>query len=131
MHSRLRQCAHSVLQADHLLHSVHAPSTAGAQHRRGHAVPHCSGNTETVCTHAGTHPPTYARMYARMHAPSISKRVKILKVTDTKKDQNLGEKTLTPSHIHVQGTGTEGQINREQNNQGRTVREEAAEKVRL
>lgn len=32
MHSRLRQWAHSVLQADHLLHSVHAPSTAGAQH---------------------------------------------------------------------------------------------------
>lgn len=31
MHSRLRQCAHSVLQADHLLHSVHAPSTVGAQ----------------------------------------------------------------------------------------------------
>lgn len=30
MHSRLRQWAHSVLQADHLLHSVHAPSTTGA-----------------------------------------------------------------------------------------------------
>lgn len=30
MHSRLRQWAHSVLQADHLLHSVHAPSTIGA-----------------------------------------------------------------------------------------------------
>ena len=47
MHSRLRQCAHSVLQADHLLHSVHAPSTAGAQHRHGHAVTHSSGDTET------------------------------------------------------------------------------------
>ena len=32
MHSRLRQCAHSVLQADHLLHSVHPPSTVGTQH---------------------------------------------------------------------------------------------------
>ena len=31
MHSRLRQCAHSVLQADHLLHSVHPPSTVGTQ----------------------------------------------------------------------------------------------------
>lgn len=30
-HSRLRQWVHSVLQADHLLHSVHAPSTAGHQ----------------------------------------------------------------------------------------------------
>lgn len=46
MHSRLRQWAHSVLQADHLLHSVHAPSTAGARHtergtahaRLGHAA---------------------------------------------------------------------------------------------
>lgn len=30
-HSRLRQWVHSVLHADHLLHSVHAPSTAGHQ----------------------------------------------------------------------------------------------------
>lgn len=31
-HSRLRQCVHSVLHADHLLHSVHAPSTVGTRH---------------------------------------------------------------------------------------------------
>lgn len=30
-HSRLRQWVHSVLHADHLLHSVHAPSTVGHQ----------------------------------------------------------------------------------------------------
>lgn len=48
MHSRLRQCAHSVLQADHLLHSVHAPSTVGST---AHAVMHLNSNTETVTMH--------------------------------------------------------------------------------
>lgn len=47
MHSRLRQWAHSVLQADHLLHSVHAPSTVGAQH-----IAHGNTHVQTH-THAG------------------------------------------------------------------------------
>lgn len=61
MHSRLRQCAHSVLQADHLLHSVHAPSTVGAQH-----VPlmYANSNTDTVTT-------AQAGMRAHMHARNI------------------------------------------------------------
>lgn len=56
MHSRLRQWAHSVLQADHLLHSVHAPSTVGAQH-----IAH--GNT-----HVQTHTQICARNTAMYHA---------------------------------------------------------------
>lgn len=59
MHSRLRQCAHSVLQADHLLHSVHAPSTAGTQHVR--LVMHANSNTETV---TAMHTCTYTCMHA-------------------------------------------------------------------
>lgn len=39
MHSRLRQWAHSVLQADHLLHSVHAPSTEKAQNGAHGSLP--------------------------------------------------------------------------------------------
>lgn len=75
MHSRLRQCAHSVLQADHLLHSVHAPSTAGAQHRHGHAITHSSGDTETKTythahTHARTHTRPYVCTYVHAHGPT-------------------------------------------------------------
>lgn len=54
MHSRLRQCAHSVLQADHLLHSVHPPSTVGTQH--------------VVHGHMGTH----RRLHTRPHVHNSS-----------------------------------------------------------
>lgn len=61
MHSRLRQWAHSVLQADHLLHSVHAPSTAGAQHmargntHAGTRTVMCTGHAEKRMPHAQPH----------------------------------------------------------------------------
>lgn len=54
-HSRLRQWAHSVPQADHLLHSVHAPSTAGAQH-----------------THVGAHVHAWAHANAHSRAQSTT-----------------------------------------------------------
>lgn len=60
MHSRLRQCAHSVLQADHLLHSVHAPSTVGAQHM-----------LFNVCKQQHRHSNNSAGMHAHMHARNL------------------------------------------------------------
>lgn len=63
MHSRLRQWAHSVLQADHLLHSVHAPSTVGAQH-----IAH--GNT---CVHRDMDTQLCAQKIA-MHYASHTKK---------------------------------------------------------
>lgn len=64
MHSRLRQWAHSVLQADHLLHSVQAPSTVGAKHVvRGDTCTHrhvwrtqqCKCSRTCARTHTQTH----------------------------------------------------------------------------
>lgn len=63
MHSRLRQWAHSVLQADHLLHSVHAPSTVGAQH-----IAH--GNT---CVHIDMYTQLCAQKIAMYHASHTKK----------------------------------------------------------
>lgn len=49
-HSRLRQWVHSVLHADHLLHSVHAPSTAGHQ-TQTRCCRHESRQQEGASTH--------------------------------------------------------------------------------
>lgn len=126
MHSRLRQCAHSVLQADHLLHSVHAPSTAGAQHRHGHAVTHSSGNTETMNMQA--HPPANhihaATGWGQLDALS---RPKILKVTGTKRD--LFEETVTRSHIQPEHRHREAEEPRTRARQ--SGKKEAADRMRV
>lgn len=72
MHSRLRQCAHSVLQADHLLHSVHAPSTVGAQYMRVGAQLWVQTTTQKQSQkHTRTHVPK-GYIYANQQTKTIS-----------------------------------------------------------
>lgn len=88
MHSRLRQWAHSVLQADHLLHSVHAPSTVGAW-GTAHAVTHAECSNAPTPTHAhydntgspdmqaiGQHPPPRHRAGAPMGSGGVADRTR-------------------------------------------------------
>lgn len=123
MHSRLRQCAHSVLQADHLLHSVHPPSTVGTQrvvrgdpgthgclHTRLH-VPSTAVHAHMECSRTrgiGTHtgrPEKSARVRGAQGGKDSSRLVR--KITDADLAQGFTHrhkprvKNTAHSHKHV------------------------------